>query len=98
MIASIKYSLPENSGYWLVSCTLHTITNHDHSWVALTGEYRTLRDTVLGWYETYTKEREVKKSDWTEVDSNYDDIESCHAIEVEEEKEEEEDKKDDGDD
>ena len=98
MIASIKYSLPENSGYWLVSCTLHTITNHDHSWVALTGKYRTLRDTVLGWYETYTRDRQVKKSDWTEVDSNYDDIESCHVVEIEEEMEEEEDKREDRDD
>ena len=51
MIESIDNSLPENSGYWLVSCGYHTITNHDYAWNVRIAETRTLRQTLFDWYD-----------------------------------------------
>ena len=55
MLAMIKSTAPALSGYWIVSCTSHTITNHDYYWTTLKGASRSLRDTFTGWYEAYSK-------------------------------------------
>ena len=95
MMTSIQDGIPNYSGYWLVSCTLHTITNHDHSWIELTGKKRTLRDTVLGWYHTYVNSTKggvrVNANEWIEVDGIFDPESTCHVADTEEAEDEEDD-------
>lgn len=52
MFHSIDQILPKNSGYWLVNCGYHTITNHDYAWNVTIAETRTLRETLFTWYDS----------------------------------------------
>ena len=51
MFHSIDELLSADSGYWLVSCGYHTITNHDYAWNVTVANIRTLRETLFDWYD-----------------------------------------------
>ena len=53
MLKSMEESRSMLTGYWFVSCPIHTIANHDFAWKYLVSDQKTLRETFLGWYGSF---------------------------------------------
>jgi hypothetical protein len=63
MLSTIRSSIPSLSGYWLISCTSHTIADHDFYWTSLRGKEgkgRSLSATYTGWYTSYANSLDGK--------------------------------------
>jgi hypothetical protein len=86
MWRSIDGGLNSHSAYWLVSCGYHTIANHDYSWNVTLADSRTLRDTLLGWYNALVVERKrgrssisFRRKDFLAIGGEYDFEESMEC-------------------
>lgn len=74
MLSTIRSSIPPLSGYWLISCTSHTITDHDFYWTSLKGKEgkgRSLSATYTGWYTSYVSSLDGKGNFQEEVSNMY---------------------------
>lgn len=92
MVKSIEKSLPDNSGFWVTDCPVHTIADHSNFWVKAAVDKIVLKNAVFGWYyETFSVqgrkghpliERGSHTKDWQFVAAPWEDaVPECQFIE-----------------